>query len=127
MVWINRRSGRRNRSALNPNKSTGRRWIPPRPLPSCSSSPTEGWQRRTCMRTMTRLLTAFLLAGMTLLAAVPAPAQGPVTVQAAVDRIVQQEARTAKLLRTYSPRFETYIQEERPDAEMGSVPVKDHY
>lgn len=79
------------------------------------------------MRMLTRMLpAAFLLTGISLLAA-QTPAQAPVTVQAAVDRIVQQEARTAQRLRAYSPRIETYIQEERPDAEMGRVPVKDHY
>src|SRR5690348_11777090 len=77
------------------------------------------------MRLLTRTLPVFLLAATALLAS--AQAQGPVTVQAAVDRIVQQEARTAQLLRSYSPRIETYIQEERPDATFGSVPVKDHY
>lgn len=72
------------------------------------------------MRTLPRMLsTAFILTSMVMLVNAQTQATAPVTVQAAVDRIVQQEARTAQLLRTYSPRIETYIQEEQPDRSGG--------
>lgn len=44
-----------------------------------------------------------------------------------VDTIVARENQLLKNLRTYSPRVETYIQEYRPDPELGSVPTSDNY
>jgi len=44
-----------------------------------------------------------------------------------VDRVVQQEAAFMDSLRAYSPLVETYIQETRPDKELGTVPERDHY
>src|SRR5690242_17070431 len=44
-----------------------------------------------------------------------------------VDTIVARENQLLKNLRTYGPRIETYIQEYKPDPELGSVPVNDHY
>jgi len=80
------------------------------------------------MRTLTRVLLAALMpACIVLPARAQTPGTAPVTVRSAVDRIIQQEAQTAKIMRGYSPRIETYIQEERPDPQFGSVPVKDHY
>ena len=80
------------------------------------------------MRTLTRSLpAALLLAGLLMPARAQTPESAPITVRAAVDRIIQQEAKTVQLLRQYTPRFETYIQETRADQELGSVPIKDHY
>jgi len=44
-----------------------------------------------------------------------------------VDRVVQQEAAFMDSLRDYSPLVETYIQELRPDKELGLVPEHDQY
>jgi hypothetical protein len=44
-----------------------------------------------------------------------------------VDRITSREAQVVKALRQYTPIIETYIQDMRPDRELGAVPVKDHY
>jgi len=44
-----------------------------------------------------------------------------------VDRVVQQEAAFMDSLRDYSPLIETYIQEMRPDKELGLVPERDQY
>src|SRR5437016_4284807 len=46
---------------------------------------------------------------------------------AVVERIVARENQLLKNLRNYSPRIETYIQNFRPDPELGSVPTDDHY
>jgi len=44
-----------------------------------------------------------------------------------VDRVVQQEAAFMDALHAYSPLVETYIQETRPDQELGQIPERDHY
>ena len=44
-----------------------------------------------------------------------------------IDRVVQQEAAFMDSLHDYSPLVETYIQEMRPDRELGMVPQRDEY
>ena len=57
-------------------------------------------------------------------AATTAPAA---TVNEAVDRIGAREREEIATIRRYSPIIETYIQDMKPDAEMGQIPVRDHY
>jgi hypothetical protein len=49
------------------------------------------------------------------------------TVDQAVDRVIAREHDEIATIRRYNPIIETYIQDMKPDKEMGSVPVKDHY
>jgi hypothetical protein len=52
----------------------------------------------------------------------------PVTnVNQAVDRIIAREHDEIATIRRYSPIIETYIQDMKPDKDMGSLPVRDHY
>jgi hypothetical protein len=44
-----------------------------------------------------------------------------------VDKITAREALVIKNLREYTPMVETYIQNMRPDKELGSVPASDEY
>lgn len=44
-----------------------------------------------------------------------------------VDRIVQQENEFLKTVRNFTPMVETYIQNLKPDGELGAVPVSDDY
>src|ERR1700726_1313213 len=53
---------------------------------------------------------------------------GPVTtVDQAIDRIIAREHDEIATIRRYNPIIETYIQDMKPDKDMGSVPVRDHY
>jgi hypothetical protein len=53
---------------------------------------------------------------------------GPVTtVDQAIDRIIAREQEEVAAIRGYSPIVETYVQDMKPDPEMGIVPVKDQY
>jgi hypothetical protein len=53
---------------------------------------------------------------------------GPVTtVDQAIDRVIAREHDEIATIRRYNPIIETYIQDMKPDKEMGAVPVKDHY
>lgn len=50
-----------------------------------------------------------------------------VTVNQAIDRVIAREHDEVATIRHYSPIVETYIQDMKPDKEMGVIPVKDHY
>jgi len=93
------------------------------------------------MRALNRFSVAILLAGS--FAAVAAgqtqtadrtqpqagaSTAGPVTtVDQAIDRIIAREHDEVAAIRRYSPIVETYVQDMKPDAEMGIVPMKDQY
>ncbi len=51
----------------------------------------------------------------------------PSTLDQVIDRIVTREAMLVNSLRQYSPLVETYIQNMRPDKELGAVPAGDKY
>ena len=44
-----------------------------------------------------------------------------------VDRITAREHQEVATIRQYTPLIETYIQDMKPDRDMGAMPVKDHY
>jgi hypothetical protein len=56
----------------------------------------------------------------------PAPSSS-MTVNQAIDRITAREHDEVAIIRRYSPIIETYVQDMKPDKEMGSIPVRDHY
>jgi hypothetical protein len=49
------------------------------------------------------------------------------TVNQAIDHIIAREHDENATIRRYSPLIETYIQDMKPDKDMGSLPVRDHY
>lgn len=49
------------------------------------------------------------------------------TVNQAIDRIIAREHEEVATIKHYNPIIETYIQDMKPDKEMGSIPVSDHY
>jgi hypothetical protein len=56
------------------------------------------------------------------------PSSAQVTsVNDAINRIIAREHEEDATIRRYDPVIETYVQEMRPDKEMGTVPVSDHY
>src|SRR3989475_286708 len=70
-----------------------------------------------------------ILPAILVLSAMPVAttAQQPMTVSEVVDKIVRQEQVEVQLLRQYSPLVETYIQNIRPDKQLGAVPDGDKY
>jgi hypothetical protein len=72
------------------------------------------------------LLASSGLGSMTA-AAVPTPADQPKTMDEVVDRITTNENELNKDIRKYSPLVETYIQNLRPDKDLGFVPAGDKY
>jgi len=75
------------------------------------------------MRSFKLLIGAMVFAAVPLLAA----AQQPTTLDQVVARIVAQEQSEMQSLRQYSPLVETYIQNLRPDKDLGTVPDGDKY
>src|SRR5271165_4549730 len=57
----------------------------------------------------------------------PATGSPVTTVNQAVDRIIAREHDEIATIRRYNPIIETYIQDMKPDKDMGAVPVHDHY
>src|ERR1700675_5115819 len=75
------------------------------------------------MRTM-KIFPLALALGLSPLAAA---AQQQTTMSQVVDKIVAQEQVEMQMLRQYSPLVETYIQNLRPDRQLGAVPEGDKY
>jgi hypothetical protein len=49
------------------------------------------------------------------------------TANQAIDRIIAREHDEVATIRGYDPIIETYVQDMKPDKELGAVPVRDHY
>ncbi|HEY4818481.1 MAG TPA: M48 family metalloprotease [Candidatus Acidoferrum sp.] len=81
---------------------------------------------------MRKLATAILVlvsAGMgsNAAAAAPRPADQPRTMQEVVDRVIVNENHLNQEIRKFSPLVETYIQNLKPDKELGMTPAGDKY
>jgi len=60
-------------------------------------------------------------------AAAPQPADQPRTMDQVIDRVVANEIRLNGQIRQYSPLVETYIQNLKPDKDLGYAPAGDKY
>ena len=82
------------------------------------------------MRKAAFLGLALLVSGVAAFAApdTPKPAeQGPRTMDEALDRVITNENRLYNSIGSYSPLVETYIQNLKPDKDLGYVPAGDKY
>ncbi len=82
------------------------------------------------MRTLSRNILVLALSACASLAAVASPvppADQPRTVDQVIDRFVANEQRLYGQMRNYSPLVETYIQNLKPDKDLGTVPAGDKY
>jgi hypothetical protein len=59
--------------------------------------------------------------------AAPRPADQPRTMEQVMDRVIANENKVYGQLKNYSPLVETYIQNLRPDKDLGYVPAGDKY
>jgi hypothetical protein len=76
---------------------------------------------------MRRVLTLVALVAFGVLAPCAHAQQPAVTLDQVIDKVVSQEQAEMKMLREYSPLVETYIQNLRPDKDLGLVPNGDVY
>jgi Peptidase family M48 len=82
------------------------------------------------MRTLSRNILVLTLSACASVAAMasPVPASDqPRTVDQVIDRFVANEQRLYGQMRNYSPLVETYIQNLKPDKDLGAVPAGDKY
>jgi len=68
-------------------------------------------------------ITSFLV----LVVVAPAWAAQPTSFEQVISRINQRETQFAQSMHNYAPMVETYIQDMKPDAELGEVPSGDTY
>src|SRR5438128_12596489 len=59
--------------------------------------------------------------------AFPRPADQPRTMDEVIDRVITNENRASQQIRQYSPLVETYIQNLKPDKDLGYIPAGDMY
>jgi hypothetical protein len=80
------------------------------------------------MRKLVTTILGLVLSGMGAAAATAAsPADQPRTMDDVVDRVITNETRLNSQLRQYSPLVETYIQNMKPDKDLGYAPAGDKY
>jgi Peptidase family M48 len=80
------------------------------------------------MRRVGAVVWGIVLSGLGIIAAaMPASAQQARTMSDVIDRVITNENRSIQQIRQYSPLVETYIQNQRPDKDLGTVPAGDKY
>jgi hypothetical protein len=81
------------------------------------------------MRKLATTILVLCLSGLGAIAAAaaPKPADQPRTMEEVVDRVITNENRASQQIRQYSPLVETYIQNLKPDKDLGYVPAGDKY
>ena len=82
------------------------------------------------MRKVATSIFVLILSGLgtTAVTAAPKPAdQQPRTMEEVIDRVITNENRANQQIRQYSPLVETYIQNLKPDKDLGYAPAGDKY
>jgi Peptidase family M48 len=80
------------------------------------------------MRKLATVVLGFILGGSGTIASAAAPEpQQARTMDQVIDRVITNENRLNQQIRQYSPLVETYIQNLKPDKELGEVPAGDKY
>src|SRR5712671_481906 len=73
------------------------------------------------------LVLAWSVVGSMAAAAAPKAADQPRTMEEVVDRVIVNENHLNQEIRKFSPLVETYIQNQKPDTNLGFVPAGDKY
>jgi peptidase M48-like protein len=81
------------------------------------------------MRKVVTTIFVLILSGLGSIAATaaPKPADQARTMSDVIDRVITNENRATQQIRQYSPLVETYIQNLKPDKELGYAPAGDKY
>ena len=81
------------------------------------------------MRKVATTIFVLILSGVGTLAATetPKPADKPRTMEEVIDRVITNENRANQQLKQFSPLVETYIQNLKPDKDLGYAPAGDKY
>jgi Peptidase family M48 len=79
------------------------------------------------MRKLAATILVLVAGGFGSVAAAATPADQPRTMQDVVDRVITNENKLNQQIRQYSPLVETYIQNLKPDKDLGYAPAGDKY
>jgi hypothetical protein len=81
------------------------------------------------MRKLVAVLFVMIFSALTSItaAAAPGPADQPRTMDQVIDRVIANENRLYGSIKNYSPLVETYLQNLKPDKDLGYVPAGDKY
>jgi hypothetical protein len=79
------------------------------------------------MRILATVVLGFVLVGSGTIASAAAEPQQARTMDQVIDRVITNENRLDQQIRQYSPLVETYIQNMKPDKDLGYVPAGDKY
>ena len=80
------------------------------------------------MRRVAAAVFVVVLSGLgTIATATPRPEEQARTMSDVIDRVITNENRSIQQIRQYSPLVETYIQNQKPDKDLGTVPAGDKY
>src|SRR5260370_7638694 len=81
------------------------------------------------MRKVVTTIFILILSGLAATAATEAPnaADRPRTMDDVIDRVITNENRATQQIKQYSPLVETYIQNLKPDKDLGYAPAGDKY
>src|SRR6266404_1374905 len=126
MVSMKRQLARRSRSSSSRQSAKASRWISRRVFELNSVWLTEGREK---MRKAAIFSFVLILSGLGSMAATAAdkPADQPRTMEEVIDRVITNENRGNQQIKQYSPLVETYIQNLKPDKELGYAPAGDKY
>src|SRR6266571_2747046 len=116
----------RSRSSSSRRDAKASRWISRLACELNSVWLTEGREK---MRKEATTIFVLILSGVGAMAATeaPKPADKPRTMEEVIDRVITNENRANQQLKQFSPLVETYIQNLKPDKDLGYAPAGDKY
>src|SRR5947199_1694469 len=123
---MKQRLARRSRSSSSRRDAKVCRWISRLACELNSVWLTEGREK---MRKVATTIFVLILSGVGAMAATeaPKPADKPRTMEEVIDRVITNENRANQQLKQFSPLVETYIQNLKPDKDLGYAPAGDKY
>src|SRR5216684_8769476 len=126
MVWMKQQLAQRSRSSSSPQNGKVSLWIS---LLACELNSVWHTEGREKMRRVATIILVLILGGLGTLAAAaaPKPADQARTMDDVIDRVITNENRANQQIKQYSPLVETYIQNLKPDKELGYTPAGDKY
>src|SRR6266436_4687555 len=130
MGWMKQPCGPRNKSSSNRRNARASRWIFRPGYVSNFVWLIDWGEGEMNMRKLSNYILLLALGASAATTASAAPAQNadqPRTMEQVVDRVTHNEQLLYGQIRNFSPLVETYIQNLKPDKDLGQVPAGDKY
>src|SRR6202171_3539655 len=123
---MKQRLAQRSRSSSSRRDAKASRWISRLACGLNSVWLTEGREK---MRKVATTIFVLILSGVGTMAVTeaPKPTDKPRTMDEVIDRVITNENRANQQIKQFSPLVETYIQNLKPDKDLGYAPAGDKY